>query len=80
VDVLEAQVSGLRSALSDREAMIVNLQQENIDLQAQVDKLSKVVNNKDRRIRELEKQVKELTERLDAMNGGKGEAWVGGTD
>jgi len=38
------------------------------------------VNNKDRRIRELEKQVKELTERLDAMNGGKGEAWVGGTD
>ena len=55
VDVLEAQVSGLRSALSDREAMIVNLQQENVDLQAQVDKLSKVVNNKDRSIRELEK-------------------------
>jgi peptidoglycan hydrolase CwlO-like protein len=62
-------VSGLRSALSDREALIVNLQQENADLQAQVDKLSKVVNNKDRRIRELEKQVKELTERIDAMNG-----------
>jgi peptidoglycan hydrolase CwlO-like protein len=55
--------------LSDREALIVNLQQENADLQTQVDKLSKVVNNKDRRIRELEKQVKELTERLDAMNG-----------
>jgi uncharacterized protein YceH (UPF0502 family) len=49
--------------------MIVNLQQENVDLQAQVDKLSKVVNNKDRRIRELEKQVAELTARLDAMNG-----------
>jgi peptidoglycan hydrolase CwlO-like protein len=80
VDLLEAQVSGLRSALSDREAMIVNLQQENVDLQAQVDKLIKMVNSKDRRIRELEKQVKELTERIDVMNGGKGEAWVGGTD
>ena len=34
-----------------------------------MDKLSKVVNNKDRRIRELEKLVKELTARLDAMNG-----------
>jgi peptidoglycan hydrolase CwlO-like protein len=70
----------LRSALSDREALIVNLQQENADLQTQVDKLSKMVNSKDKRIRELEKQVKELTERIDAMNGGKGEAWVGGTD
>lgn len=76
VDVLEAQVSGLRSALSDadeleakREALIVILQQENADLQTQVDKLSKIVNNKDKRIRELEKQVKELTARLDAMNG-----------
>ena len=46
VDVLEAQVGGLRSALSDREALIVNLQQENVDLQAQVDKLSKVVTTK----------------------------------
>jgi chromosome segregation ATPase len=69
VEVLEAQVSGLRSALSDREAMIVNLQQENADLQTQVDKLSKAVNGRDKRIRELERQVADLTERLNAMNG-----------
>ena len=72
VDILEAQVSGLRSALSDREALIVNLQQENADLQTQVDKLSKIVNNKDRRIRELEKQVAELTSRIDAMSEADG--------
>jgi peptidoglycan hydrolase CwlO-like protein len=47
----------------------VNLQQENADLQTQVDKLSAAVKCRDKRIRELEKQVKELTERLDAMNG-----------
>jgi peptidoglycan hydrolase CwlO-like protein len=69
VDILEAQVSGLRSALSDREALIVNLQQENADLQTQVDKLSKAVNGRDKRIRELERQVADLTERLNAMNG-----------
>ena len=69
VDLLEAQVSGLRSALSDREALIVNLQQENADLQAQVDKLSSAVKCRDKRIRDLEKQVAELTERLNAMNG-----------
>jgi len=69
VDLLEAQVSGLRSALSDREALIVNLQQENADLQTQVDKLSKAVNGRDKRIRELERQVADLTERLNAMNG-----------
>jgi len=61
VDVLEAQVSGLRSALSDREALIVNLQQENADLQTQVDKLSAVVKCRDKSIRDLEKQVLELT-------------------
>ena len=72
MDVLEAQVSGLRSALSDRESLIVNLQQENADLQTQVDKLSKIVNNKDKRIRELEKQVAELTSRIDAMSGADG--------
>ncbi len=69
VDLLEAQVSGLRSALSDREALIVNLQQENADLQTQVDKLSSAVNSRDKRIRELERQVADLTERLNAMNG-----------
>jgi len=74
VDLLEAQVSGLRSALSDREALIVNLQQENADLQTQVDKLSKAVNGRDKRIRELERQVADLTERLNAMNGSDGNA------
>ncbi len=35
VDQLETQVSGLRTLLSDREATILNLQQENADLQSQ---------------------------------------------
>jgi predicted RNase H-like nuclease (RuvC/YqgF family) len=72
VDLLEAQVSGLRSALSDREALIVNLQRENADLQTQVDKLSKAVNGRDKRIRELERQVADLTERLNAMGDADG--------
>ena len=80
VDLLEAQVSGLRSALSDREALIVNLQQENADLQTQVDKLSAAVKCRDKRIRELEKQVAELTSRIDALNGKGDETWIGGTD
>jgi peptidoglycan hydrolase CwlO-like protein len=41
-------------------------------LQTQVDKLSKIVNNKDKRIRELEKQVAELTSRIDAMSEADG--------
>lgn len=45
----------------------MNLQQENIDLQAQVDKLQSSIKCRDKRIRELEKQVAELTSRLDAM-------------
>ena len=80
VDVLETQVSSLRSVLSDREATIVNLQQENTDLQAQVDKLSAAVKCRDKRIRELEKQVAELTSRIDALNGKGDETWIGGTD
>lgn len=72
VDQLETQVSGLRTVLSDREATILNLQQENADLQAQLDKMSAAVKGRDKRIRELERQVAELTERLNAMNG-KGE-------
>jgi len=70
VEHLETQVSGLRSALTDREATIVNLQQENTDLQAQVDKLRDAVKCRDKRIRDLEKQVAELTERLNALGGG----------
>jgi peptidoglycan hydrolase CwlO-like protein len=66
--------------LSDREAFILNLQQENADLQTQVDKLQVAVKGRDKRIRELEKQVAELTARLDAMNGKDDESWLGGTD
>jgi phage shock protein A len=55
----------------------VNLQQENTDLQAQVDKLRDAVKCRDKRIRELERQVAELTERLNAMNG-KGESTADG--
>jgi len=72
VDQLETQVSGLRTLLSDREATILNLQQENADLQAQLDKMSAAVTGRDKRIRELERQVAELTERLNAMNGKSG--------
>lgn len=72
VDQLETQVSGLRTLLSDREATILNLQQENADLQAQLDKMSAAVKCRDKRIRELERQVAELTERLNAMNGKSG--------
>ena len=72
VDALETQISGLRAVLSDREAFILNLQQENADLQTQVDKLQVAVKGRDKRIRELEKQVAELTTRLDAMNGKDG--------
>ena len=72
VDQLETQVSGLRTLLSDREATILNLQQENADLQAQLDKMSAAVKGRDKRIRELERQVAELTERLNAMNGESG--------
>jgi len=72
VDQLETQVSGLRTLLSDREATILNLQQENADLQAQLDKMSAAVKGRDKRIRELERQVAELTERLNAMNGKSG--------
>jgi len=72
VDQLETQVSGLRTLLSDREATILNLQQENADLQSQLDKMSAAVKGRDKRIRELERQVAELTERLNAMNGKSG--------
>lgn len=50
----------------------MNLQQENADLQAQLDKMSAAVKGRDKRIRELERQVAELTERLNAMNGKSG--------
>lgn len=66
---LEMEVSELRSTLTDREVLIVNLQQENDDLHSQVEKLSRAVSNRDKRIRELERQVIELTERLDRING-----------
>ena len=69
VDALETQISGLRTVLSDREAFILNLEQENADLQTQVDKLQTAVKGRDKRIRELERQVAELTARIDAMNG-----------
>jgi uncharacterized protein YceH (UPF0502 family) len=37
-----------------------------------VDKLSSAVKCRDKRIRELEKQVAELTSRIDAMSGDDG--------
>jgi len=55
--------------LTDREMFIVNLQRENDDLHDQVEKLTRTVNNRDKRVRDLERQVIELTERLDRING-----------
>jgi len=69
IDTLEGQVSSLKSGISERDATIVNLQQENVDLQDEINKLRKAVSCRDSRIKELERQVVDLTKRLDAMNG-----------
>ncbi len=72
----------LRGEKKAREDTIELMQRENADLTAQVEKLTAAVNRRDKRIRELEKQVAEipalekriaeLTARLDAMNGKDG--------
>jgi len=49
--------------------MIDTLQKENANLQSEVEKLQKSVLCRDKRIKELERLVAELTTRLDALNG-----------
>lgn len=82
IEELRAEVDILRGEKKAREDTIELMQRENADLTAQVEKLTAAVNRRDKRIRELEKQVAEipalekriaeLTARLDAMNGKDG--------
>ena len=51
VDALELKVRDLRVLLCDRETQVAALQKENDELRLEVDKLSKLVNNKDRHLR-----------------------------
>jgi len=67
VAVLEAKVDKLNSELDDREVTIETLKRENAELTLQVEKLTTAVKARDKRIRELEKQLAEVLSRLDAM-------------
>jgi len=67
VAVLEAKVDKLNSELDDREVTIEILKRENAELTLQVEKLTTAVKARDKRIRELEKQLAEVLSRLDAM-------------
>ena len=78
VGQLEGETYTLKSGLLERERMIDILQRENTDLQAEVEKLRKAVGCRDKRICELEKQVLELTARLDNLVGGDGSATFSG--
>lgn len=73
VQTHETKIAALQSTLFERESMIQNLQQENDDLREQLEKMSTAVKCRDKRVRELERQVADLTERLNAMNDGKDE-------
>jgi len=67
VAVLEAKVDKLNSELDDREVTIETLKRENAELTLQVEKLTTAVKARDKRIRELEKQLAEVLSRLNAM-------------
>ena len=73
VQTHETKIAALQSTLFERESMIQNLQQENDDLREQLEKMSTAVKCRDKRVRELERQVEDLTKRLNAMNGEKGD-------
>ena len=73
VQTHETKIAALQSTLFERESMIQNLQQENDDLREQLEKMSAAVKCRDKRVRELERQVEDLTKRLNAMNGEKGD-------
>lgn len=69
VDALEAKVDGLKCEIENREVTIEKLKSENAELTLQVEKLTKALARKDAKVLELQKQVADLTARLDAMNG-----------
>ena len=69
VIALEGKVDSLKCEIENREGTIEKLKLENEELTLQVDKLTKALARKDAKVLELQKQVAELTARLDAMNG-----------
>ena len=69
VECLEKRVDELKMQLSDRDNIILVLQKENTHLQTQLDKMSDAVKARDKRIRELERQVAELIQRINVLNG-----------
>jgi chromosome segregation ATPase len=69
VDCLEKRVDELKMQLSDRDNIILVLQKENTNLQTQLDKMLDAVKARDKRIRELERQVAELIQRINILNG-----------
>ena len=69
VECLEKRVDELKMQLSDRDNIILVLQKENTNLQTQLDKMSDAVKARDKRIRELERQVAELIQRINNLNG-----------
>ena len=69
ISQLEGEILTLKGDILERERMIDTLQKENASLQSEVEKLQKSVLCRDKRIKELERLVAELTARLDAMNG-----------
>jgi len=69
VECLEKRVDELKMQLSDRDNIILVLQKENTNLQTQLDKMLDAVKARDKRIRELERQVAELIQRINILNG-----------
>jgi len=69
VAALEGKIDNLECEIENREVTIEKLKRENIELTSQVEKLTKALARKDAKVLELQKQVAELTARLDAMNG-----------
>lgn len=68
LDETTVSLRQLFCTLTDREAVISALQNENTELKAEVDKLRKEVKRRDARILELERRVAELSKRFDSMD------------
>ena len=68
VERLEAIIDKLKLEVDKRDAIIDELKQENCDLKIEMKKLKADNECKDRKIAKLERQVKELTARIDAIN------------
>ena len=69
IEKLEQIIDVLKIEVDRREDMIVSLKQKNDRLLTEIKKLKAESASKDRKIAKLQEQVKELTERLDALIG-----------